>query len=204
MKICHVCWYCSVASGKTWASSWNVYKRLAVFYRAESKEQPEQGCSSREKELGDTGHHPTDLSRAVVTRAPSRWNGVWDAALSSELQQESSLRQAILRKVWGYIQGGQCLSSQCQGSRRLGWAQGHQQYNSGLDTRAQSETELQDTARDCGHRCKMRLVRAIHAYWCTPTLELSTNNLWGPRSQPLCAPDHGKIRTLLALFQAYH
>lgn len=62
-----------------------------------AREQQKQGYSSREKESGDTGHHPTDLSRAMVRRAPSRWNGGSDPGLFSELQQEISLKPATIK-----------------------------------------------------------------------------------------------------------
>lgn len=82
-----------------------------------AREQQEQGCSLREKEPGDTGHQPTDLVRAMVIRAPSRCDGGSDPALFSELQQETSLRQATIKEDLG-VHPGRAVSARTA----EGWA----------------------------------------------------------------------------------
>lgn len=103
MKISCVCWYCFTASGKTWASSWNVYKWPPVFNQAECLAQQKQSCSMRENETGAEGN----AEQALTDRTPPHriWAWPWwcpsrivdggsGAGLFSSSSRRPTLRQA--------------------------------------------------------------------------------------------------------------
>lgn len=173
MKTSHVCGYCSMASGKTQASSWDVYKWPTDFNWAECQGAAKAGLLHQGEWARSRGWHGASphrqgtvsqhQSRARVVTGPStRCNGGSGPGLFSELQQETSLETRYQHCRFG-VHPRRAVSARTAGDRAgLSNTYDVAQASPG-HLRPNLDRAPGPWAEKCGQRSKVRLFRAIKA-----------------------------------------